>query len=160
NPLGAAELPFIQEDKKDDSALSIIFPEPLKKDAVVEVAIEYQGDKVVRKEGGGNFAVGARESWYPNLNTFHDHAKFDLTCRISKQYTLVSVGKLEKAWTEKDLACTHWVSEIPLAVAGFNYGNFKKKAVEDSGIGISIEGYAASEAPDYLKELQGDSTGT
>jgi hypothetical protein len=158
--LGSVELPFIQEDKKDDAALSIILPEPLKKDAVVEIALEYQGDKVVRKEGGGNFAVGARESWYPTVNTFHDHAKFDLTFRIPKQYTLVSVGKLEKSWTEKDVACTHWVSEIPLAVAGFNYGTFKKKTVEDSTLGVSIEGYAASVAPDYLKALEGDTTGT
>ena len=84
------------------------------------IAVEYLGDKVVSKEGGGNVAVGARESWYPNLNTFHDHARFDLTFRVPKQYTLVSVGKLLKEWAEKDVACTHWVSELPLAVAGFN----------------------------------------
>ena len=154
------EIAFIQEDKKDDGAFSIVLAQPMASGSTHEIAIEYEGDKVVRKEGGGNFAVGARESWYPNVNTFHDHARFDLTFRVPKQYTLVSVGKLEKEWAEKDVACTHWVSETPLAVAGFNYGAFKKKSVKDDKLGISIDGYAASEAPDYLKMAESDTTGT
>jgi hypothetical protein len=105
----------------------------------------------VTKEGGGNFSVGARESWYPSLNSFRDHAQYDLTFKVPKQYTLVSVGKLEKSWTEKDFACTHWISEVPMPVAGFNYGAFKKKEIVDSVTGIHIEGYAGSELPDYLQ---------
>jgi hypothetical protein len=143
------EAAFIQEDKKDDAGLSVILAQPLEKGGTHEIVIEYQGDKVVRKEGGGNFAVGARESWYPNVNTFHDHALYDLTFRVPKQYTLVSVGKLEKEWTEKDAACSHWISGSPLAVAGFNYGTFKKKVTNDTAVG-AIEGYATSEVPDYL----------
>ncbi len=38
------------------------------------LTVEYQGDKVVYKAGGGNFSVGARESWYPSLNAFRDHS--------------------------------------------------------------------------------------
>jgi aminopeptidase N len=129
------------------------------KDSVVEFGFEYQGDKVVSKEGGGNFAVGARESWYPNVNAFHDHARFDLTFRVPKAYTLVSVGKQVKEWTEKDIACSQWVSEIPLAVAGFNYGTFKKKTITDSVLGITIEGYATTEAPDYIREMRESTTG-
>ena len=63
-------------------------------------------------------------------------------------------GKLVKEWTEKDVACTHWISEMPLAVAGFNYGTFKKKTVTDPKLGITIEGYAATEAPG-LSEIGG-----
>ena len=46
-----------------------------------EFSIDYEsekgaleGDRVVTNEGGGNFSVGARESWYPSLNSFRDHA--------------------------------------------------------------------------------------
>jgi hypothetical protein len=120
-----------------------------------------QGDRVVTKEGGGNFSVGARESWYPSLNSFRDHAQYDLTFKVPKQYTLVSVGKLEKSWTEKDFACTHWPSEVPMPVAGFNYGDFKKKEITDSATGVHIEGYAASELPDYLQAAKNvDGVGT
>lgn len=144
-----AEIPFIQEDKKDDAGFYVILPKPLEPASTHELVIAYAGDKVIRKQGGGNFAVGARVSWYPNLNSFHDHATYDLTFRVPKSYTLVSVGKLEKEWTEKDVACSHWVSTVPLAVAGFNYGSFKKKVMNDPKLG-AIEGYATTETPDYL----------
>ena len=147
---GGKELDFIQEDKKEDGSLYVILPENLKTSSSNLLRIEYTGDKVIHKEGGGNFSVGARESWYPNVNTFRDHAAYDLTFRVPKKYTLVSVGKLEKAWTEKDAACTHWVSSVPIAVAGFNYGDFKKKQVSDPDIKFDLEGYATTTAPDYL----------
>jgi len=140
---------FIQEDKKEDASFHVVLPKPLEQGSTHELVIEYQGDKVVRKEGGGNFSVGARQSWYPNLNSFHDHALYDLTFSVPKSYTLVSVGKLEKEWTQKDTACSHWVSNVPLEVAGFNYGTFKKKSVTDPKVG-TIEGYATSETPNYL----------
>jgi hypothetical protein len=143
------ETAFIQEDKKEDASFHVILPKPLERGSTHELVIEYQGDKVVHKEGGGNFSVGARQSWYPNLNSFHDHALYDLTFSVPKPYTLVSVGKLEKEWVQKDAAFSHWVSGVPLAVAGFNYGTFKKKAVTDPKVG-TIEGYATTETPNYL----------
>jgi hypothetical protein len=154
---GGQDVPFIQEGRREDASFYVVMPRPMEAGSEHEIAIEYesekgalQGDRVVTKEGGGNFSVGARESWYPSLNSFRDHAQYDLTFKVPKQYTLVSVGKLEKSWTEKDFACTHWVSEVPMPVAGFNYGAFRKKEITDSATGIHIEGYAASELPDYL----------
>jgi hypothetical protein len=146
------EVPFIQEDKREDASFYVVLPQPLEKGSDHHLVIEYQGDKVVHKAGGGNFSVGARESWYPNVNSFKDHARYDLTFKVPKQYTLVSVGKLAKEWTEQDLACTQWTSETPMAVAGFNYGTFKKKLINDPQSGMTVEGYANAELPDYLRE--------
>ena len=145
------DVDFVQEDKKEDGTLYVILPERMTPASSEELQIEYEGDRVVRKEGGGNFSVGARESWYPNVNTFRDHASYDLTFRVPKRYTLVGVGRMERQWTEKDAACSHWVSEAPIAVAGFNYGEFKKKQITDPSINFTIEGYASGSVPDYLK---------
>jgi len=147
---GGQDVPFIQEDKKEDASFYVVMPEPMAKGSAHELLIEYTGDKVVHKEGGGNFSVGARESWYPNVNTFRDHARYDLTFKVPKQYTLVSVGDLEKQWNEKDTACTHWVSDTPIAIAGFNYGSFKEKKLTDKDSGFVTEGYANTEPPDAL----------
>jgi hypothetical protein len=147
---GGKDVDFIQEDRKEDGTLYVILPENLKPGSRGLLRIEYTGDKVVHKEGGGNFSVEARESWYPNVNTFRDHAVYDLTFRVPKRYTLVSVGNLEKAWTEKDAACTHWTSPIPMAIAGFNYGDFKKKLINDDTLQFGLEGYATTTVPDYL----------
>ena len=157
-PSGGQDVPFIQEGRREDASFYVVMPQAMDRGSEHELAIEYEsergaleGDRVVTKEGGGNFSVGARESWYPSLNSFRDHAQYDLTFKVPRQYTLVSVGKLEKSWAEKDFACTHWISEVPMPVAGFNYGAFKKKEITDSATGIHIEGYAGSDLPDYMR---------
>jgi hypothetical protein len=152
---GSREIAFVQEDRKEDGSFYVVMPAPMEPGAAYTVTIEYQGDRVVRNEGGGNFAVGARESWYPNVNAFRDHAHYDLIFRVPKQYTLVSVGKLEKRWTEEGYACSQWVSPAPFAVAGFNFGDFKEHDVHDSQLDFTIEGYAANGVPDYLRGAEG-----
>ena len=129
----------------------MIFPEPMKKGESYQIHVEYEGNKVVNKEGGGTYAIGARTAWYPALNAFQDRAIYDLTFKIPKGNTMVSVGRLEKEWKEDNFACSHWVTETPLAVAGFNFGQFKMKTVEDEPTKYSLEGYATQEVPDYLK---------
>ncbi|MCI0486996.1 MAG: hypothetical protein L0229_10390, partial [Blastocatellia bacterium] len=145
------EINFIQERSNQDGSFYAILPEPLVKGRQYKLAIEYQGNKVIEDAGGGNFAIGARTSWYPSINSFNDRATFDITFKVPKQYTLVGVGKEVKNWKEGDFAASQWVSEVPLAVAGFNYGLFKKKELTDSVTGYKIEGYATPNVPGYLK---------
>jgi len=149
--LSDSEINYIQEARKEDGTFYAVLPEALVKGKQYKINIEYQGNKVVEDAGGGNFAVGARTSWYPSVNAFNDRATFDLTFKVPKQYTLVGVGHEVKTWREGDFAASQWVSEVPLAVAGFNYGDFKKKAILDEPTKYSIEGYATSELPYYLK---------
>jgi hypothetical protein len=93
----------------------------------------------------------SRTSWYPSVNAFNDRAIFDLVFKVPKQYTLVGVGELVKEWREENFAASEWVSEVPLAVAGFNYGLYKKKEVVDSDTKYQIEAYATSELPSYMR---------
>jgi len=131
--------------------LHVMMPVPMVKGQTYTIRVEYDGGKVVRNEGSGNFAVGARESWYPNLNSFHDRAAYDLSFKVPKQYTLVSVGKQTKQAKEGDYAVSEWTSEVPLAIAGFNYGDFVRKQVSDSQTKYEFEAYTSKEVPDYLK---------
>lgn len=145
------ELSFIQEAKRSDGSFYVIFPEALQANKEYSVAINYSGDEVIRSEGGGNFAVGARTSWYPSVNSFQDRATFDLTFHYPKRFELVSVGDLQgKPQQVENEAVSNWKSETPLAVAGFNYGSFTKKEVQDKSTKYLIEGYATSEVPDIL----------
>src|SRR6266545_3041382 len=92
------ETGFIQEDKKKDGSFYVIFPEPLVKGQKYKLMLNYQGEKVLENAGGGNFSVRYRTSWYPSVESFNDRATFDLTFKIPKQYSLVSVGKMVKEW--------------------------------------------------------------
>jgi hypothetical protein len=71
--------------------------------------------------------------------------------RVPKQYLLVSVGQLVKEWREDNFAVTEWQSDTPLAVAGFNYGSYKKKEVHDDTTKYDVETYVTTELPDYLR---------
>jgi Peptidase family M1 domain/Carboxypeptidase regulatory-like domain len=150
------ELFFIQEGRKADGSFYVILPEGAKKGQPQSVTVEYAGDKVVRSAGGGSFSVGARESWYPNLNVFNDRATYDLTYRVPSKYRLVSVGRLENEHEEDKLSVSHWISDQPIAVAGFNYGAYKKVTLPESKSGEKnpylIEGYTLTELPDILRQ--------
>lgn len=148
---GEKEIGFIQEKRTEDSSFLAILPEPLVKNQKYKINIEYQGNKVIEDAGGGNFAVGARTSWYPSVNAFTDRASFDLTFVVPSKFLLVGVGNKVKEEKEGDLTVSQWVSETPLAVAGFNYGRFKKKEVADEQAKFQIEGYATSELPDSMR---------
>ena len=152
---GDREIDFIQESRKEDGSFYVDLPQPTVKGKQYKISIEYHGDKVIQDAGGGNFAVGARTSWYPSVNAFNDRATFDLTFKVPKQYTLVGVGKLAREWREGDYAASQWVSEVPLAVAGFNYGSFKKKEAADAETKYQIEGYATMDLPAYLRGASG-----
>lgn len=142
---------FIQEDRKQDGSFYALLPQPAVKGQSYTLRIQYEGNKVITDAGQGNYAVGARTSWYPSLNTFQDRATYDLTFKVPKQFTLIGVGKLVKEWREDDYAASQWVSETPLAVAGFNYGSFKKKERRDDVTHYDLEAYATSDVPEYLR---------
>ncbi len=62
------ELHFIQEDRKADGSFYAILDAAVPMGTTHSITIEYSGDKVLNNAGGGSYYVGARESWYPNLN--------------------------------------------------------------------------------------------
>lgn len=148
---GGKEIGFIQEGRHQDGSFYVILPEATVKGKHHEIAVEYEGDKVIFAEGSGNYSVGARTSWYPTVNSFRDRATYDLTFHVSKRFTLVSIGKLEKEWKDGDQAVSHWVEDVPVAVAGFNFGQFKKKERYDETLKYQLEAYATSELPGYMR---------
>jgi hypothetical protein len=148
------DLYFIQESRKEDGSFYAVLPEapPLGKEQSIHV--EYAGDKVLEEAGEGSYYVGARTSWYPNLNGFGEKALYDLTFKVPKKYKVVSVGTLQGESIEQDLAVSHWITPVPVAVAGFNYGQYEKIELPDDITGFKISGYYLSELPDNLRRYQ------
>ncbi len=142
---------FIQESRKEDGSFYAILPQasPLGKEQSIH--IEYAGDKVLEEAGEGSFYVGARTSWYPNLNGFGEKSLYDLTFKVPRKYKVISVGRLQSESNEEDLAVSHWITPIPVAVAGFNYGEYQKLDLPDTITNYKISGYYLSELPDNLR---------
>jgi hypothetical protein len=153
------ELTFVQENKDEDSDLAIIFPTPLEAKKSYSVTLQYDGTDALRDSGGGNFILIPRSTWYPaNAHALYaeDRAIFDMTFSFPKQFTFVGTGASVAPDTrDGDLTVAKWSSgKTELAVAGFNYGRFKKKEIADKDSGYNIEFYANQEVPDELKQIQ------
>lgn len=149
------ELSFIQEDREEDADFAVILAEGLKKGQEYTLTFEYGGDDAVVDSGGGNYTLAARLTWYPNpSSSFDDRATYELTLKTPKGLTMVATGQPLGESEEGGLAVSRWKSDVPLAVAGFNYGRFKKSVVQDDKIKYTIESYANREIPDFLKGIQ------
>ncbi|MGH9368496.1 MAG: M1 family aminopeptidase [Thermoanaerobaculia bacterium] len=144
---------FVQEDEEEDGDLAIVFPAPLPEGEPARLRLTYEGRDVLQNAGDGNFLVGARESWYPNLGTFTDLARFELTYRCPKGHQIVSVGELLEERTEGETRVSLWKSERPIRVAGFNYGKFRKLERADPESGLTVEVYTNPGEPDFVRQI-------
>ena len=148
------DLHFIQESRKEDGSFYAILNEALPLNNDHTITVEYGGDKVLYDAGGGSYYVGARTSWYPNLNGFGEKALYDLTFKVPKSNVVISVGKLQGESTEEGFAVSHWVTPVPVAVAGFNYGKYTKMDLPDENTHYEITGYYLTELPDNLARFR------
>src|SRR6185503_11874191 len=154
-----SDLSFVQEEKNEDSDFGIIMPKPLEEGKTYQISVQYDGNDALRDSGGGNFILIPRSTWYPgNANVLfaEDRAIFDMTFRYPKSLTFVGTGAATAPdEREGDLAVTKWSSgQTELAVAGFNYGRFKKKVINDKDTGYDVEFYANTEVPDEIRAMQ------
>ena len=151
-------VPFIQEKKDEDADSAVVFPEPLAAGAKYLLRTKYHGTgkEVLNDAGDGNFTVGARDSWYPNVGSFRQPADFRLTFRLplNGRNQIVATGDESENKVEGDQRISIWTSTHPLRVAGFNYGNFKKMVQTDDQSGMTVEVYTNPGEPDLLKQLQ------
>lgn len=132
----------VQEEEKKDADVGLVLPEILVKGAEAEVRLSYEGKEVLFELGFDVYAVGARTSWYPNLGIFSDTATFDLTYRVPENNDVVSVGQLVASRKEGKKLVSEWRALLPIRVAGFNYGRFKRFPQRDDVSGLSINVFA------------------
>ena len=151
-------LSFIQEGRDDDADFGVILPAPLEEGKNYKITVQYAGGDALRDSGGGNFILIPRSTWYPNNagTQFGDRAIFDMTFRYPSKNIFVGTGAPVGDIThDGDVMIAKWSSgTTELAVAGFNYGRFKKKEIADEGSGYNIEFYANEELPNELKNIQ------
>src|SRR5437016_8250679 len=148
------DLQFIQENRKEDGSFYAVLDEAPTMGQAHSITVEYAGDKVLSDAGSGSYYIGARQSWYPNLNGFGEKALYDLTFKVPPSNVLISVGKIEGQNSEAGFAVTHWVTPVPVAVAGFNYGKYVKMDFPDSITHYEIAGYFLTELPDRLRPYE------
>ncbi len=147
------DVAFIQEDKEEDGQLSVVLPVMMQKDDVAELRLRYAGEEVLRDQGEGNYVVGARTSWYPNLGIFSSVATFELTYRVPAGNEVISVGRQLSTKTEGELEVSYWRADDPIRVAGFNYGRFKKTEQHDEDNNVDLQVFTNPGTPNIIREI-------
>src|SRR5580765_1729386 len=135
-PAGLFTRMFRDELRGADVALQ--FSEPLPRGVAVRLTLTYEGRDVL-DGSDGRYSVGARDSWYPNLGTFDDLATYTMTFRYPSKNVLVAVGELISEKADGGQKVAAWRSDVPIRVAGFNYGDYEKTSRNDADSGVSVD---------------------
>jgi peptidase M1-like protein len=146
-------LAFIQEDKDEDADFAVVLPHELKKGESYTFTTKYGGKDALKNEGNGNYYPVARSSWYPGQG-FGNYATFDMTFHVPKGMTMVATGKLLKKIDEGNETITEWTTDVPQAVAGFNFGFFKRDEGKPFKQPYLLETFANPTPPDSVSAIQ------
>ena len=139
---------FLQNEAIEGSALArrgndviaVVFPEALRRGHKLRMRFTYAGN-VLSEAGGGLVYVGARGVWYPNRGL--SMADFDLEFRYPQEWTLVATGKRTSQERVGAEQVSHYVSERPMPVAGFNLGRYSV-ASATAASHVLVEAYATA----------------
>jgi len=132
--------------------VAIILPQPLAPGTPQTLEFHYAGKRAIRKAGNGNYFCES-SGWYPELpNSFATRADFEMTFRSPKNAVLVATGEKTGDTVDGGTRITTWKSEIPLAVAGFAYGDYKP--YNDKAGDVAVQVYANREPDDLMATVQ------
>jgi hypothetical protein len=147
-PLDFIQNPAIEGSelrRKGNDLVAVVFPVPLAAGQQLKLRFRYGGD-VLSEAGKGLLYVGERGTWYPNFGL--SPAQFDMEFHYPPDWTLVATGKQlshtgpennetnPATTTEK---VSHWISERPIPVAGFNLGKYIR--AEAKAGNVLVEAY-------------------
>ena len=145
-------LDFIQNEalagtqlrRKGNDLVAVVFPRPIETGQKLKLIFTYAGD-VLSEAGSGLLYVGERGTWYPNFGM--SPALFDLEFQYPVSWTLIATGKRAPAGVETPpgTQASHWVSEGPIVVAGFNLGKYIRADAKTGSVRVEAYGTAGVE---------------
>jgi hypothetical protein len=132
--------------------VAVILAQPLEVGTPLSLDFRYAGKRAIRKAGSGNYFCES-SGWYPErANSFSTRADFDLTFHSPKNSPLVATGEQTSDTVDGNTRITTWKSEIPLAVAGFAYGDYK--VTNDKAGDVAVNIYANRTPDDVMTQVQ------
>jgi len=138
-----------QRSTRGNDSLYVMLSSVPPQNQTFTLQFHYRGN-VIEDAGNGVLFVGARESWYPHLGDPSAFATYDLTIRWPRKLRLVATGSKLGEHDEGEFHVGHWRTEKPVAVAGFNLGEYVTFSVASAGHSIDV--YANRELEENLKD--------
>jgi hypothetical protein len=130
----------------------VVLPSPLAAGVAQSLEFRYGGKRAIRKVGNGYYYCES-SLWFPEIpDSFATRADFDFTFHSPKSLTLVATADKLSEIVEGNTKLSKWKSSIPLAVAGFAYGDYK--VYEDKADQVAVEVYGNREPDDIMTQVQ------
>ena len=107
--------------RRGDDFIAVVLPEPCKAGDRLRLHFSYEGS-VLADAGNGLLYVGARGMWYPNFGLTPSH--YELSFTYPAPWTMVSIGTKTGESEKGEMRTSHWRSDRPVPVAGFNLGQY------------------------------------
>lgn len=131
-----------QLSRQGNDVVAVVLHEPARSGQKFELEFVYGGE-VLAEAGVGLLYVGARGTWYPNRGM--EMADFDLQFSYPQEWTLVATGKSAEVSPEQVAKAngqhvSHWISDRPIPLAGFNLGKYREASTRVGD--VTIETYA------------------
>jgi len=150
-------LDYVQENKDLDADFGVVLKQPLQAGESVTLHIDYAGKDVVQNEGNSNYYPVARESWYPNAaHSLGDYTTYQMTFHVPRGLQLIATGTKVSDSNDGKINTTVWKTDVPLAVVGFNLGQFTMKegtAQDKAGDKLIVDAYANTQPPDMFNNI-------
>ena len=131
--------------RRGDDLIGLVFPHVLEEGHPVHVLFKYSGP-VMFSAGGELLYVGERGTWYPNAGP--SYSSYDLTFQYPDEWLLVATGKPASNTAANGWRTSRFVSEKPIARAGFNLGKFETGSASVDR--VAIRAYAAKNVEQSL----------
>jgi hypothetical protein len=138
--------------------VAVTLAEPTQQGQSQSFDFQYSGKHVVHKHGNGNYFCQSF-GWYPTLflpapgvADAAFRANFDITFHSPKKYKLVATGRKTSETADGKELVTTWKSDIPLAFAGFAFGDYK--VFTDRLGDIEVQVYANNQPDELLQSIQ------
>lgn len=117
--------------------LLVVLPSATRAGEELRLQITYHGN-VITDAGNGTYFVGERGSWYPHVGGADHFVPFDLAFHWPKRLTLVATGNQLESREENAQRYGHWRSNRPLALAGFNLGDYESESASSDNPKIRL----------------------
>ncbi len=142
---GGAPLVFFHNEDLSQAELGqrgndivyIVLARPMKMADELHFEVRYHGN-VIGDAGNAVYFVGDRGSWYPHVIGMGNFTPFDMTFHWPKKLTLVATGTPSDLRDDGARRSGHWVSSSPIAIAGFNLGEYEKQVTGTGNATVEI----------------------
>jgi hypothetical protein len=112
-----------ERSTRGNDLLYVVLPAAPARGTTFTLRFRYRGN-VIEDAGNGVLYVGARESWYPHFGDAADFSDYELTMHWPRRLRLVATGVKLDEREDGDFRVSHWRTDHPASVAGFNLGDY------------------------------------